>query len=58
MRLFNVDNLELVEFHGRDIPRYSILSHTWGHDEVQFRDLGIPGYEKKAGFNGAIKLSK
>jgi hypothetical protein len=37
-----------------DIPRYAILSHTWGKDsdEVNFKDLTIgprttkPGYKK------------
>lgn len=44
----------LTEFFGNDIPRYAILSHTWGsdHEEVTLKDLaegtGIskPGYEK------------
>jgi hypothetical protein len=33
--------LKLVEKHDNDIPRYAILSHTWGADgdEVTFRDL-------------------
>jgi hypothetical protein len=33
--------LSLVEFVGSDIPRYAILSHTWGSDdeEVKFMDL-------------------
>jgi hypothetical protein len=42
------------DFVGDDIPRYAILSHTWGVDteEVTFKDLmdrtaaGKPGYEK------------
>jgi len=24
---------------GDDIPKYAILSHTWGAEEVTFRDL-------------------
>jgi Heterokaryon incompatibility protein (HET) len=34
-------NLKLVEKHDNDIPRYAILSHTWGADgdEVTFRDI-------------------
>jgi len=42
------------DFVGDDIPRYAILSHTWGADteEVTFEDLmdgtgaGKPGYDK------------
>lgn len=46
----------LQEFVGETVPRYAILSHTWGpdHDEVTFADLGKdtdtyiskPGYKK------------
>ncbi|KAH0445037.1 het domain-containing protein [Colletotrichum camelliae] len=39
MRLINVDTLELEEFFDDDIPKYAILSHTWGHEEVSFQDL-------------------
>ena len=57
MRLIKDDghgNLSLMEYHDDRIPRYAILSHTWGADgeEVTFKDLteGIdrnkPGYNK------------
>ncbi|OCK88348.1 HET-domain-containing protein, partial [Cenococcum geophilum 1.58] len=36
MRLLNVHTFEIHTFHGQDIPRYGILSHTWGEDEVSF----------------------
>jgi hypothetical protein len=44
MRLLQLDDkgeYSLVEFVGNDIPRYAILSHTWGRDidEVTFQDL-------------------
>ncbi|KAF6841661.1 het domain-containing protein [Colletotrichum plurivorum] len=39
MRLVNVDTLELEEFFDANIPRYAILSHTWGKDEVTFQEL-------------------
>jgi hypothetical protein len=59
MRLLEIhakDSLSLVDVTGRDIPKYAILSHTWGHDyeEVTFDDLskGIgtskPGFRKLA----------
>lgn len=48
------DSFSLAEFAGVEIPRYAILSHTWGADgeEVTFEDLkGVitrskSGYEK------------
>ncbi|KAF2033134.1 hypothetical protein EK21DRAFT_98443 [Setomelanomma holmii] len=36
MRLINVDTLQLSESFGDNIPRYAILSHRWGKDEVDF----------------------
>jgi hypothetical protein len=41
MRLINCETLELEQFFGSDIPRYAILSHTWGNDEVTFADLPL-----------------
>ncbi|KAL2875784.1 hypothetical protein SGCOL_008930 [Colletotrichum sp. CLE4] len=37
MRLINTRTLALAEFFGDEIPRYAIVSHTWGHDEVTFQ---------------------
>ena len=43
MRLVNASTLELEEFVDlRDVPKYAILSHTWGNDEVLFHDLAKP----------------
>ncbi|KIV98900.1 uncharacterized protein PV09_09346 [Verruconis gallopava] len=39
MRLINVHTLHLEEFSQDKVPRYAILSHTWGSDEVLFDDL-------------------
>lgn len=41
MRLINVHNYEIREFYEGSIPRYAILSHTWGEpeDEVTFQDM-------------------
>ena len=39
MRLLNVNILEFGEFFDDDIPRYAILSHRWGKDEVTFLDF-------------------
>ena len=42
MRLLAYNNdgeFSLTEFFGDDIPEYAILSHTWGADEVTFKEL-------------------
>jgi hypothetical protein len=40
----------LTEFVENDIPKYAILSHRWGAEEVTFKDL-IDGTSKvKAGY--------
>ncbi|KAI1127088.1 heterokaryon incompatibility protein-domain-containing protein [Nemania abortiva] len=38
MRLIDTRSLEFEEFFGVTIPRYAILSHTWGEEEVTFQD--------------------
>lgn len=41
MRLLNTRTLEFEEFFGEagnGIPRYAILSHTWGLEEVSYKD--------------------
>lgn len=50
MRLLNVNTRELVEITGHATPKYAILSHTWGTDEVQFADVGHVGAANKAGW--------
>jgi hypothetical protein len=40
MRLLNAKDLTLTSFNDeRNVPEYAILSHTWGDDEVTFKDL-------------------
>ncbi len=41
-----------VEYHDEKIPRYAILSHTWGADgeEVTFKDLTGDTGRNKAGY--------
>jgi hypothetical protein len=39
MRLINTKTGYLEEFIGDDIPRYAILSHTWGKEEISLQDL-------------------
>ncbi len=52
MRLLNCKTLSFEEFV-QDIPRYAILSHTWGDEEVSLGDMKsdatasqLKGYEK------------
>ncbi|KAM5343835.1 hypothetical protein ACJ41O_012372 [Fusarium nematophilum] len=41
MRLLNTTTLQLESFIGDDSrPEYSILSHTWGAEEVLYEDMG------------------
>lgn len=51
MKLLNVHTLIVDDFPGR-VPPYAILSHTWGAEEVTFKDMQGPRdkAEKKAGF--------
>ncbi|KAF5679168.1 het-domain-containing protein [Fusarium heterosporum] len=39
------------DYHDDDIPPYAILSHTWGSDEVTFKDITNGTGEDKAGYN-------
>lgn len=55
MRLLRIEqggNFSLTEFSGSDVPRYAIISHTWGRDdeEVIFRDLEQGTGHDKAGY--------
>lgn len=52
MWLLNTSTFELKEFIGDAIPGYAILSHTWGEEEVSFRDMrkDHDGTKKKAGY--------
>ena len=56
MRLLERNNsseFSLTQDFGDDIPRYAILSHTWGADteEVTFRDLMDGTGKSKAGYD-------
>jgi hypothetical protein len=46
----NDDKLSLTQFFD-DIPQYAILSHTWGPDEVTYRDMMEGSGKDKTGFN-------
>ena len=52
LRLEQDGGFSLVEYIGNNIPRYAILSHTWGPDdeEVNFKDLINGIGHTKAGY--------
>lgn len=39
MRLLTTDTLQFRTFLDANIPRYAILSHTWGSQEVTYQDI-------------------
>lgn len=56
MRLLRLEadgEVSPVEFFGQNIPRYAILSHTWGadNDEVTFKDLADGVGQSKSGYS-------
>lgn len=52
MRLLHYDSAgEICLNEYFDIPPYAILSHTWGYDEVTFKDLINGQGKKKAGYS-------
>jgi hypothetical protein len=60
MRLLNVETLDFEDFEDEDkIPKYVILSHTWGEDEVSFQDMTQSrlAAEKKRGFGKIQKTA-
>lgn len=42
--------LQMVDFTPDKVPRYAILSHTWGENEVVYTDIVNRTYENKATF--------
>jgi hypothetical protein len=53
LRLKDDGEFSLAEYISNDIPRYAILSHTWGadHEEVTFKDLAEGTGKSKAGYS-------
>ncbi|KAF7188045.1 Vegetative incompatibility protein HET-E-1, partial [Pseudocercospora fuligena] len=39
MRLINTETLRIEEFSDENLPKYAILSHTWGSDETSYYDF-------------------
>ncbi|KAE9374130.1 HET-domain-containing protein [Stipitochalara longipes BDJ] len=57
MWLLDASTLELRDFVGAGIPPYAILSHTWGEDEVSFREMRKyrEAIKEKAGYAKILK---
>lgn len=62
MRLIDAARLELCSFMDESrIPRYAILSHTWGPDEItlqQFTDLSLRDDRHLKKSHGYRKIKK
>ncbi|KAF2119316.1 heterokaryon incompatibility protein-domain-containing protein [Lophiotrema nucula] len=39
MRLLETETMHMLQIPDDEVPRYAILSHTWGHDEIFFQDF-------------------
>ncbi|KAF9872801.1 het and ankyrin domain protein [Colletotrichum karsti] len=57
MRLISTADLTLHTFPDNAIPRYSILSHTWGDEEVLFHEMLKPTEEIR-GRSGYKKIQR
>jgi len=63
MRLLNTATSKLEEFSGSHIPKYAILSHRWGAEEVKFQDIqnskNLQGdIQTMANFEGWFKIRR
>jgi len=58
MRLLNTKTIQLSTFYDK-VPRYAILSHTWGEDEIVFEDVSTkpPGPLNTGKTNGDAKVT-
>lgn len=58
MRLINTQTLELESHDGDAVPRYVILSHRWGREELLYEDLksGLTSKQSKKKHQGIAKL--
>jgi Heterokaryon incompatibility protein (HET) len=50
MRLINLESMRLQELDGAPMPKYAILSHTWGEEEVTFQDIHQSHASSMAGY--------
>ena len=56
MRLLHSGTLKFTEFYDEDVPKYAILSHRWGREEVSYQSFldeqhkDSQGHKKIGGF--------
>jgi hypothetical protein len=63
MRLIDIETLKLEEFAGPHYPKYAILSHTWGAQEISFQQFNKPTHESRqmAGYKkilGCVEVTR
>ena len=58
MRLIQTTTFELAEFFDSDIPRYAILSHCWGNDEVSLQDFRSGSKQNSSGYAKIIECCR
>jgi hypothetical protein len=49
MRLLNTRTLRVENCH-KNVPKYAILSHTWGIEECTLQDMEAPNFSSRAGY--------
>jgi hypothetical protein len=55
MRLIDVLTGDIVDFIGQGVPKYAILSHTWGAEEVLYLRPGEAWPVSKQGYHKIMK---
>ncbi|KAK1757017.1 hypothetical protein QBC47DRAFT_459684 [Echria macrotheca] len=53
MRLIHTTTFELKQFFGLELPKYAILSHMWGTEEVSYQDWAVrsePDISRREGY--------
>jgi hypothetical protein len=58
MRLLNTSTLQMELFSGRKVPRYAILSHTWGDEEVMFEEVEMEPVVEPSGARLGIQSGR
>lgn len=52
----NAFTLQFEEFPDNSTPRYAILSHTWGNNEVTFQDFELGREKSKIGYQKVLNI--
>ncbi|KAF2724132.1 HET-domain-containing protein [Polychaeton citri CBS 116435] len=50
MRLLDTTSYDFESFTDTEVPKYAILSHRWGSEEVSYQDMQQDTYKDKLGF--------